>query len=235
MIAYLLAASLAPQSATVPAERLDQEWWRERHEHCVEITQRGGIEIAFIGDSITQGWESAGKETWDKVYAPRGAANFGFSGDQTQHLLWRLQNGEVIAAKPKVVLLMIGTNNVGTAPASAGQAAEGVAAIVRYLGEKLPATKVLLLGVFPRAESATDVLRLAVGEINASISRLHDGERVHFLDIGRHFQWRDGSLRTNLMPDRLHLSPGGYEIWAKAMEPTLSSLAAPKTGQLLIN
>ncbi len=83
---------------------------------------------------------------------------------------------------------------------SAGQASEGVAAIVRYLGEKLPATKVLLLAVFPRAELATDVLRVAVGEINASISHLHDGERVHFLDIGRHFQWRDCSLRTNLMP-----------------------------------
>ncbi|MGI8922996.1 MAG: GDSL-type esterase/lipase family protein [Fimbriimonadales bacterium] len=195
-----------------------------RAARTLRLTKQGANEIAFIGDSITQGWESAGKETWVKIYAPCGAANFGFSGDQTQHVLWRLQNGEVIAAKPKVVVPMIGTNNVGGRSVSPAKTAEGIAAIVGYLGEKLPETKVLLLGVFPRGETASDPLRIAVGQTTASISRLHDGQRVHLLNIGRHFQWRDGALRTNLMPDRLHLSAGGYEIWAKAMESTLAGL-----------
>src|SRR5262245_40480610 len=129
--------------------------WMKRHEGFVEEAKKGGIDVLFLGDSITDAWRNfnaqnmrGGKRVWEKHFAPLKAANFGIGGDQTQHVLWRLQNGELEGIQPKVVVLMIGTNNVGRD--SAEQIAEGITAIVREIHKRSPSTKVLLLGVFPR-------------------------------------------------------------------------------------
>ncbi|MDI9635042.1 GDSL-type esterase/lipase family protein [Kamptonema cortianum] len=209
---------------TQPADRLSHEWWAQRHAACVELTQKGGIDVIFLGDSITQGWESVGKATWDAEFAPLKAANFGFSGDRTEHVIWRLRNGEMAGLDAKVVVLMIGTNNIGNGGGDPAQTAKGVRAVVSELKMALPETKILLLAIFPRGENPDEQVRVKVAQATDMFKDVADGKQVHFLDIGKHFVRSTGTLRTHLMPDRLHLSPDGYQIWAKAMKPTLLEL-----------
>lgn len=226
-LAATLAAALQTQDvATTPAHRLNEDWWKQRHEQCVETTKKGGVDLVFLGDSITQGWEGPGKATWDVEFAPLKAANFGFSGDRTEHVLWRLANGEIVGLSPKLVMIMIGTNNIGHGSSNATQTARGVKMIVDTLLTKLPKTKILLLGIFPRGEAPNDPMRLAVADATRQFAGLDDRKRVHFLDIGSTFMRGDGTLRTTLMPDRLHLEPDGYALWAKAVRDDVHRLMA---------
>ncbi|MCB8933485.1 MAG: platelet-activating factor acetylhydrolase IB subunit [Fimbriimonadaceae bacterium] len=227
MIALVLAtlAMQIPQHvATTPAERLGEGWWKDRHEQCVKITQAGGVDLVFLGDSITHSFEGPGKAVWDREYAPLKAANFGFSGDRTEHVLWRLRHGEIVGLQPKAIVIMIGTNNIGHGSSNPTQTADGVKAIVAELLEKVPSAKILLLGIFPRGANADDPMRTKVAEATALFKGIADGKRVHFLDIGYAFIRIDGSLRTLLMPDALHPNAAGYEIWAKAMAPALKKV-----------
>jgi lysophospholipase L1-like esterase len=198
------------------------------HARFLEQAKKGNIDLLFLGDSITQGWlgrngQGEGPiEVWDRFYVPRNAADFGIGGDRTQHVLWRLDNGEVDGIKPKVVVLMIGTNNV--ASNSAAEIADGVKAIVAKLREKLPESKILLLGVFPRGEKPAGPAREKLAAVNESISKLDDGKMIKYLDIGKSFLNDDGTISRDVMPDFLHLTRKGYRIWADAMEPTLWSI-----------
>lgn len=198
--------------------------WKTMHEAFLKRAKEGPIDLLFLGDSITAGWAGQ-KEVWDRYYGSRQAANFGIGGDRTQHVLWRLENGEAEGIAPKVAVLMIGTNNMsGNTPE---EIAKGVEAIVKTLRAKLPNTKVLLLGVFPRAPKG-DALRARVKAVNDQIARLDDGKTVKYLDIGPRFLEPDGTLTREIMPDLLHLSRKGYRIWADAMEPTLWSMLEGK-------
>lgn len=138
------------------------------------------LRTAFLGDSITDHWRRKAVELWDTHYAPHGALNFGISGDRTQHLLWRLQNGGLGQLRPKVIVLMIGTNNLGfnsdgvTQRNTLPEVADGIRANVRFLRQALPATKILLLGIFLRGEAGS-ALRLATIQVNAEIAALDDG------------------------------------------------------------
>jgi sialidase-1 len=209
--------------AVVPVSR-NPPWWMPRHEEKLSITKKGGIDLAFLGDSITQGWESHGKDAWAKYYAPRNAANYGFSGDHTQHVLWRLCNGEFDGISPKVVVLMIGTNNTGGDSSTPAQTVEGVRAILDKLAVKCPQSKILLLAVFPRGATPSDAKRRANEQINAKLPSLADGTRVHFLSINDKFLQSDGALSREIMPDLLHPRAKGYAIWAEAIEPKLKEL-----------
>jgi lysophospholipase L1-like esterase len=197
----------------------------DRHKKFLELAKSGNPEVVFLGDSITQGWEGAGKEAWKKNFEPLKSFNFGIGGDQTGHVLWRLtEGGEFETVQPKVVVLMIGTNNTGKH--NAEQIAGGIGAIVKTIQEKSPKTKVLLLAVFPRAAKADAPPRVKIGEINKIISKLDNGKSVRYLDIGPKFLQEDGTLTKEIMPDLLHLSPRGYEIWAEAITPTLKEMLA---------
>ncbi len=189
------------------------------HESFLKRAKEGKIDLLFLGDSITQGW--ANNEVWQRFYAPRDAANFGIGGDRTEHVLWRLEHGEVEGIRPKVVVLMIGTNNSGSNTAE--EIANGVTAIVKSLREKLPETKILLLGVFPRGEKPGSI-RDKLAAVNAQIAKLDDGKILKYLDISKNFLQDDGTIARDVMPDFLHLSPKGYRIWADAMEPTLQAM-----------
>ena len=211
--------------AAIPQTRGDEKWWRTRNAAKVEQAKKGGVELAFIGDSITQGWEGRGKDVWNKFYSDRKAINLGFSGDRTEHAIYRLQYGNNLAKnKPKVAVMMIGTNNTGHTMQDPTEVAGGVERIVELLHEKSPATKVLLLGVFPRGKQPLDEKRLNNVAINQRIRKLHDGDRVHYLDIGSVFLEDDQTLSPEIMPDALHLSPEGYKRWAEAIEPKLREL-----------
>ena len=192
----------------------------EMHRSFLKRAQEGSVDLLFLGDSITQGWGGAQK-TWDRFYTPRKAANFGIGGDRTEHVLWRIQNGELKGIEPKVVVLMIGTNNAGGS--TPDEIAQGITAIVHELRERLPKTKILLLGVFPRGEKP-DGTRERVKSVNEKIAKLDDGSNVHYLNIGNAFLSEDGTISNKIMPDYLHLSQRGYRIWAEAMEPTLWSM-----------
>ena len=197
-----------------------------KHKANVEVAQQGDANILFMGDSITDFWRNAdgayaGKAVADKYFGQWKLANFGIAGDTTQGVLYRLQDGEGKGFKPKAIMLMIGTNNTGRN--SAGEIAEGIGAVVLELQRDFPDAKILLLGVFPRG-LPTDPARATIAEINKIIARLHDGNRVHYLDIGQKFLDADGNISTEIMSDRLHPTPKGYEIWAKAVIEPLSAL-----------
>ncbi|MDR3621434.1 MAG: platelet-activating factor acetylhydrolase IB subunit [Paludisphaera borealis] len=217
----LTSASQVPAQTptTLAAAPRTDEWWTNMHKDFLAQTKKGGIDLLFLGDSITQGW--GGNETWKKHYTPRHAANFGIGGDGTQHVLWRVENGEIDGIKPRVIVMMIGTNNAGGS--SADEIAAGNKAIVKQLRKRLPETKILLLGVFPRSEKPDDT-RAKLKAVNEKIAKLDDGDKVHYLDIGSKFLREDGTISADIMPDFLHLSPKGYAIWADAIEPSLKKL-----------
>lgn len=203
--------------------------WMKRHDKFNEIAKRGNVDVLFLGDSITDAWggeghgSGGGSKIFEKEFVPLKAANFGISGDQTQHVIWRLQNGELEGIQPKVVMLMIGTNNAGSNTAE--EIADGITAVVKEIHKRSPKTKVLLLGVFPRNEKAEDKTRQKLNEVNKTISKLDDGGKtVKYLDIGPKFLKEDGTLTRDIMPDLLHLSEKGYQIWGDAVKGPIKDL-----------
>lgn len=209
--------------AVIPVTRTTPTNWLARHEGFVEQAKRGGVDLLFVGDSITDNWRSRGKAVWEKTYGPRHAMNIGIGGDRTQHVLWRLQHGEVDGLKPKVIVLMIGTNNSNSD--SGDQIAEGVEAIVRELRVRCPRSKILLLAIFPRNRPADKPEQLeGIRQANARIAKLDNGKSVRFLDINHVFLGPDGKVPASIMPDFLHPNEGGYQLWADAMEPTLAQM-----------
>ncbi|MEZ5386425.1 MAG: platelet-activating factor acetylhydrolase IB subunit [Prosthecobacter sp.] len=233
-VAALSLAEPPKNLATSPQPR--EGGWVKRHESFNEISKKGEAQLVFLGDSITQGWEGNGKEVWAKTWAPLKAANFGIGGDRTEHVIWRLQNGNFDGIKPKLVVLMIGTNNTGhqgrpskehdnvvyTSPAE--QTAQGVKMILDILGKKLPETKVLLLGIFPRGATKEDKMRQQNIATNNIISGFADEKRVFYMDIGNTFLQPDGTLPKEIMPDLLHLNAQGYQMWADAIEGRVKEL-----------
>ena len=218
----------AENSAIVPAPRTAPTNWVARHEGFLAEAKQGKFDLVFIGDSITDGWRTRGREVWDKFYAPRQALNLGIGGDRTQHVLWRIEHGELDVLQPKAVVLMIGTNNTGkekdgSPRNSTAEVIEGVTAIVKSIRTKLPQSKLLLLAVFPRG-TVDAPQRAQIKEINTAIAGLDDGKMIKFLDIGKVFLADDGSIPKTIMPDLLHPNEQGYQRWADAMEPTLAAM-----------
>jgi lysophospholipase L1-like esterase len=218
---------MPPQPPDVPAQKYGLDGkvnpgFTASHERFLTIAKEGKTQLLFLGDSITAGWGSK-KDIWDKAFGQYQPANFGIGGDRTQHVLWRITNGELDGIKPKGVVLMIGTNNSSTDTAEG--IAKGVTAIVETIRTKQPQAKILLLAVFPRGEKATpNPGRAKLKEVNAMIAKLDDGKNINFLDIGEKFLQPDGSITKEIMPDFLHLSTAGYQIWADAISPKLAEL-----------
>ena len=232
-LVVVAASALLPltglaHSANEPAPRTDSGWKDRQKTLNARATEAGDkAQVIFIGDSITQGWEGEGKDVWTKYYAHRNAVNLGIGGDRTQHVLWRLANGNIDGLKPKAAVLMIGTNNSNGEDNTPEQIADGITAIVKNLREKLPNTKILLLAIFPRSENFS-VQRGKLAMINQVIRRQADGKNVIWVDFGHQYLNDDGTMPRALMPDYLHLSKKGYEIWAEAIEDQLSVIVGDK-------
>lgn len=213
----------APNTAILPGLAPQ---FQAKHQANREVAKQGDAELLFMGDSITDFWRNAdgpfaGKPVLDKHFGQWKVANFGIAGDTTNGVLYRLQNGEGQGFSPRAIMLMIGTNN--TARNSAAEIAEGIGAVVLELQRDFPQAKILLLGVFPRGRP-TDPVRTTIAEINRTIAKLDDGERVHYLDIGAQFLAADGTIPADVMSDLLHPSAKGYEIWAQAVKEPLTEL-----------
>lgn len=208
-----------PNAATTPVDRLDDLGWEERHVLCVGRTINGPHGVAFIGDSITEGWDSTGRAAWDAYFAPLGAANFGIGGDGTYNVLWRFDNGEVLGVPWKAFVVLIGTNNVGWGICDGEQTYQGVVAVVERLLSAQHDAPVLLHEILPRDHEPDGKMRVQVDRCNELLRRHDFGPRVRLLDFSGLFLRPDGTLPVDAAPDFLHLSPGSYEAWAAALHP----------------
>ncbi len=214
---------LSGQDPTIAAVKTGKNGPRflQLHGQYLERAKEGNIDLLFLGDSITENWRRAPK-VWKTNYGPMNVANFGIGGDRTQHVLWRIENGELDGIHPKVVVLMIGTNNSNSdAP---GPIAAAIEKIVHEIQDKTGA-KVLLLAIFPR-DRPSDVKNQmsTIKQVNDRIARLDDGKTIRFLDIGPKFLGEDGKLNQKLFSDGLHPNVAGYQVWADAMRPTLDAM-----------
>lgn len=237
VVAAVVAAAVFAQDKEKPWEphprTTSYPWmstadWQSLHEGFLKRGKAGPVDLLFLGDSITQGWGAEGKAVWEKEYAPKNAANFGIGGDTTQNVLWRITGGgELAGVKPKAVVVMIGTNNFGLRNDTAADVAKGVGAVVKAVRERLPESKVLLLGLFPRDTKPDTDFRKRVGETNRQLAKLAGGKSVVFRDIGATFLDKNGNLPPAVMPDALHLSPKGYALWADAIRADLDALMKP--------
>lgn len=202
-----------------------------RHKEFLKRVEKGEGDVIFLGDSITQGWEGGGaKKIWESAFGAYKPVNLGISGDQTGHVLWRLTEGkEIEPLKPKLAVIMIGTNNTGGH--SAEQIAGGIKAIITELQKQKPDMKILLLGVFPRAggvekgaDAPKEKLNPKIKQINDIIAKYADEKKVFYKDIGAKFLDENGALPRKVMPDLLHLSAEGYQIWADAIKDDIAKL-----------
>ena len=201
-----------------------QKWWMPRHEEKLQTVADTDVDLLMIGDSITHSWEKPGADVWAEFYSQRKAANLGFSGDRTEQVIWRLQHGEVDGLSPKLVVMMIGTNNTGHRQDPAKETVLGIEYIIKELRERLPQSKILLLAIFPRGATPDDELRKLNADINEMLPLLADDRNVFFLDINDAFLDENGNLSKDIMPDLLHPNAKGYRLWAEAMEPMVSRL-----------
>jgi lysophospholipase L1-like esterase len=219
-------APAGQNTAAFPAPKLD---WVERVKATNERARALGkdIQLVFDGDSITDFFypSDRGKEIWNARYAQYGAFNFAISGDRTQHVLWRLAQGQMEGLSPKLIVLLIGTNNIDRN--TEGEVAEGIKAVVREYRKRSPESVILLQGVFPRGEKPADPKRKQVKAINEEVAKLHDGEHIIYVDLADKFLEPDGTLSRSVMPDSLHPNKKGYEIWADAIQPFVDKYLRP--------
>jgi lysophospholipase L1-like esterase len=234
-LAQAPAAPKAPVKKAAPITEPADEAWPKKDPATGEVSDRflkahesflargksGPIGVLFLGDSITAGWAGAGKKIWEENFTQYQPANFGIGGDRTQHVLWRIANGELDGINPKVVVLMIGTNNNGY---PVEDIIKGDKKIVEQIHAKLPNAKLLLLAIFPRGAEPSNPLRAKLAEVNKELAKLHDGKKTFYLDIGKEFLDARGNLPADIMPDALHPNEKGYQIWAAAIKQPLADL-----------
>ncbi len=222
------AAAPAPVDASAPIPKDGNKKFFTLHESFLKRGKEGPIGVLFLGDSITERWAKA-PHIWAHYFGKYQSANFGIGGDQTQHVIWRLEHGELDGINPKAVVLLIGTNNSSTH--TGAQIADAVKKIVGMIRARLPQTKVLLLAIFPRGPRESlgvpdpwEKRMVEIAAANQELAKLDNGASVRFLDINRNFLGNDGTIPNIIMPDQLHLNAAGYQLWAEAIEKPLAEL-----------
>jgi lysophospholipase L1-like esterase len=210
----------------VPRDR-DYSWmkqaeWNRQHAAFCAVAAKGEAELVFHGDSIVASAQSS--ESWKKAFAQYHWVDFGLAGDRTQNLLWRLENGEIGTLKPKVVVVLIGTNNLYTTRRDVEDTVRGITAVTQKLHTSYPAAKILVLGVFPRGEAPDAPERIPINKVNKALAKLDDGQSIFVQDVGNVFLEPNGALPRAISPDQLHLSEEGLRRWAEAIAPTVKKL-----------
>ena len=231
LICSACSSEISQHTATIPVPQpksivSSPNSWTPRFIQKNQVVKNGDIDLVFLGDSITEGWETgAGKDIWEKYYSKRKSLNLGFGGDRTEHVIWRLQNGNFDGINPKLVVLMIGTNNTGRRMDNPVMIAEGIKLIIETIHLKSPSTKILLLGIFPRGKAKDGQRRKNNDNVNKIIKNYpEDYKFVDYMDISKNFLNEDGSLSREIMYDLLHLTSKGYEIWAESLEEKIKEL-----------
>lgn len=232
-LAAALPLGVRAATAATPVPRTDANS-RQAHEDLLAKARQGGIDVYFIGDSIVRRWGTSDAQyrplldNWNANFHGWNAANFGWGADRLEHILWRLENGELEGVNPKVIVILAGTNNLdrnGTSDTAVGDITEGMRAILAVCRGKAPRATVLLTAIFPRNDFATAVP--AINKINARFAGLADGRTVRFIDVSAQFAGSDGKLFPGMTVDNLHPSVKGYQAWADALKPHLTELLGP--------
>lgn len=234
-----VAAQAAP-AAQVPSDPADRAVPRTdqnsmaAHTQLLEKARKGGIDIYFVGDSITRRWGATDYPdllaNWRQNFFGWNAADFGWGADKTQNILWRLENGELDGVHPKVIVILAGTNNVGAEPVDAAKVAEitrGLSAILHICQQKAPRATIILTAIFPRNDNVA--LMPTIDQINANIARLADGRKVRYLNVNSQLADKDGRLFEGMMNERDNLHPTlrGYQVWADGLKPIFTELLGP--------
>lgn len=229
--AVAVTGSVFAIPATDPAPRYNFKhaaWWFGRFDRLKKQAAEDGpsFKVVFLGDSITEHWESAGKEVWKRTFdGPRyKAINCGFGGDRTENLLWRIRNGQLDGLDPQAVVLLIGTNNTFSRPVREeppGDTVRAVSEIVAEVRARCPSARIVLNAILPQGEAPDGEKRLRDARINEQLPALADGEHVLWMDFGSRLLTDDGRLTKEIAPDFTHPSEKGYEIWAAALTPVL--------------
>jgi len=216
-------ATNAPANpATTPVPRTDAGILARQDEVLRRAKEAPASPIVFLGDSITQGFEGAGKAAWERHIAPLGALNLGVSGDRTEHVLWRLQQASLARLEPKAIVLLIGTNNLGHGTSNGEQTLAGLLQVVATLRAQAPEAVIVALEIFPRGERFNP-MRGEIAQVNQAL-RSQRGEHVRVLALGDRWVRGDGVVARESMPDFLHLSETAYGEWASDLAPILSEI-----------
>ncbi len=229
-----IAAAFAAQADILSITPVPQggsdtnNWCWKRFREKQQLVKAGGSEVVFMGDSITHGWEGAGKTQWERYFAgaPYKALNLGYGGARTEHLLWNIAHGELDGYQAKAIVLMIGTNNTGHRPFDKEPPSDtiiGIKAVIDAIRAKQPQAKLILLPIFPRGATANDPLRRRNAVVNKEIVKFADGKDVLWCDFTAQYLAPDGFMPAEIMPDRLHPRAYGYEIWASAVIPFINA------------
>lgn len=211
---------------TVPIPSSSFSWWQSYEDQIDARARQGNVDLLFVGDSQVTGWNLAGdgQSVWDQFYASGNAMAAGLPGDTTQGVLWTLIHSDLSNLQPKLTVVEVGTNNLSEGDSPADIAA-GTTAIVQTLHEEFPETRILLMGILPRGESANSPLRTAVAATNALVQVIADGQNVFYVDLSPLLLGADGAFLPGLVqPDFVHLTSAGYEIWAQAIEPIVKGV-----------
>ncbi|HEU5077992.1 MAG TPA: GDSL-type esterase/lipase family protein [Opitutaceae bacterium] len=228
-VLFLAGSLFARTPADKPLERTDPNS-QLAHQQLLDKAHHGHIDVYFLGDSITRRWGGTDYpkflENWKENFFGWNAANFGWGGDTTQNILWRLENGELDGVNPKVIVLLAGTNNVGRTPVPerTDGVPKGIKAILDLCQAKAPNATIILMAIFPRNDGPDDSANRAIDKINEKIATFADGKRIRFLNINDRLADPSGKLHEGIAVDKLHLTEKGYQIWADALKPILTEL-----------
>ena len=223
--------AIAAAPADQPVARTDANS-RIAHQQLLEKARKGGIDIYFVGDSITRRWGATDYPeflaNWKQNFFGWNAANFGWGADRVQNILWRLENGELDGVDPKVIVILAGTNNIGPQAiddAAIADITSGIKAILETCRKKAPRATIILTAIFPRNDNMAAMP--AINRINDNISRLADGKKTRFLNVNDKLADKDGRLLDGMMQDKLHPTLKGYQVWADGLKPVLTELLGP--------
>ena len=211
----------------IPTKR-DEKWWLDRHQ--LKLEQKAALgncaNIVLLGDSIVHEWEVEGAQACQEYFGAFKLLNLGYGGDRTEHLLWRIENGEIDNFNADYAMLLIGTNNAGHRHDSPGDIAKGIGLIIDKLSSKLPSTKIVLMAIFPRSRHLKKRMRIRVDKTNELIKQFADQKSIFWLNINAHFLTQDGILDEEVMPDLLHPNAKQYEVWGQAIRSLMHTIAS---------
>lgn len=204
------------------------------HDQLVAKARKGGIDIYFVGDSITRRWGTKDAQyremlqNWTNNFYGWNAGNFGWGADATQNILWRLENGELDGVNPKIIVVLAGINNVGSVPGGEEKVADitrGLAAIVKVCQEKAPGAVILLTGIFPRNDNMAVIPE--INQINMNLAKMADGKKIRYLNVNDKLADAEGKLLPGMSHDKLHPTVKAYQIWADGLKPIFTEILGP--------
>lgn len=238
VITLLFVLNACAATAIRPIERTDTNS-RIAHEQLLKKAKQGRTDIYFEGDSITRRWGCTDPQwsellaNWKKNFFGWNAADFAWGGDTVQNILWRLENGELDGVDPKVIVLLAGTNNLGSNPPAdeegkINEVVAGILAILKVMREKAPNATIIITGITPRRDrqGGTGIMSV-INQINPRLAKLADGKGIRYININDRLADADGKLVDGVTVDGLHLSTKGCQIWADALKPIFTELLGP--------